>query len=330
MQFEIVKDILLSDTLVPDIFLSDIMLRLPSDAVKVYLYCIFLSKYNKKALPEDLAAKLDLSVDTVKAAFVILEQEELIIRTPNVVSLPNIKEQALLKIYKKRTTSDINPKEQQTQANIKRIQCIDSINKMFFQGLMAPSWYSSIDNWFLNYRFDEDVMVSLFKYCYDNNALNIKYVEKVAATWASKGINNHWELEKYMETRERTREIGKKVAFALSMGKKLTIYEEKHLETWLNEYNYDMPIIEEALKLTVGKSTPFKYAHNILTNWYKQGIKNLEQLKAYLEASPEKRTKSGTSSSKIPRRDNFQQRKYDDEFYNKLEQLSANRKDNGA
>ena len=47
MQIEVVKDILLSDTLVPDIFLSDVMPRLPSDAVKVYLYCIFLSKYKK-------------------------------------------------------------------------------------------------------------------------------------------------------------------------------------------------------------------------------------------------------------------------------------------
>ena len=92
MQFEVVKDILLSDTLVPDIFLSDIMPRIPSDAVKVYLHCIFLSKYNKEARPEDLAAKLDLSLDTVNASFFILEQEGLILRTPNLVSLTNIKE----------------------------------------------------------------------------------------------------------------------------------------------------------------------------------------------------------------------------------------------
>lgn len=328
MQFEFVKDILLSDTLVPDIFLSDIMPRLPSDAVKVYLYCIFLSKYNKGARPEDLAAKLDLSVDTVKACFVILEQEELLVHTPKVVSLTNIKENVLSKIYKKKTTSDPNPNELQTKANIKRNQCIDSINKMFFQGIMSPSWYSAIDNWFMSYQFDEDVMVSLFKFCYDNNALNIKYIEKVAATWASKNITNHWELEKYIEARERTKEVGKTIARSLRMGKNLTSYEEKHLETWLDEYGYDMPIIEEALKLTVGKSTPFKYAHAILTNWHKEGIESISQLKAYLEAAPNKKMTSSPSSSKTPRRDNFQQRKYNDEFYNKLEQLSANRKEN--
>lgn len=330
MQFEFIKDILLSDTLVPDIFLSDIMPGLPSDAVKVYLYCIFLCKYDKEALPEDLAAKLDLSVDTVKASFVLLEQEGLIVHTPKTISLTNIKEKTLSKIYSKRTTSDSNPKERQTKANIKRNQCIDSINKMFFQGLMSPSWYTSIDNWFLNYRFDEDVMVSLFKYCYDNNALNVKYIGKVAETWASKNITNHWELEKYIEAREQTKKIGKKIAQSLRLGKALTAYEENHLETWLEEYGYDMPIIEEALKRTVGKSTPFKYAHSILTNWHKEGIKSFDQLKAYLEASASKKGKSVQTPSKTPRRDNFQQRKYGDDIFSKLEQQSAARKDNDA
>ncbi|NLP00639.1 MAG: DnaD domain protein [Clostridiaceae bacterium] len=322
MQFEVVKDILLSDTLVPDIFLSDIMPRLPSDAVKVYLYCIFLSKYNKEARPEDMAAKLDLSMDTVNAVFLILEKEGLILRTPKVISLTNVKEQALSKLYKKKTTSDVETANSKTQANIRRNQCIDSINKMFFQGIMAPSWYAAIDNWFSDYRFDEDVMVSLFKFCYDNNALNIKYIEKVAATWASKNITNHWELEKYMEACERTKEIGKVIARSLRLGKKLTTYEEKYLETWLNEYGYDMTIIDEALKLTVGKSTPFKYAHNILTNWHKEGIQSLEQLKAYQEASfSAKTSKPKVQSGKTTRRGNFQQRSYDDDFYDKLEKL---------
>jgi DnaD/phage-associated family protein len=125
-----------------------------------------------------------------------------------------------------------------------------------------------------------------------------------------------------MEACERTREIGKTIAKSLRLGKKLTAYEEKHLETWLNEYGYDMTIIDEALKLTVGKSTPFKYAHNILTIWHKEGIQSLEQLKAYQEASfSSKRSKSSTNTGKKPRRDNFQQRRYDDSFYDKLENL---------
>lgn len=328
MQFEVVKDILLSDTLVPDIFLSDVMPRIPSDAVKVYLYCILLSKYKKEARAEDLSAKLDLSVDTVNAAFIILEQEALIVRTPKIVSLTDIKEMELKKLYTRKTTSDTDQVLQKSATHIKRNQCIDSINKMFFQGLMAPSWYTAIDNWFQSFRFDEDVMVSLFKYCYDNNALNVKYIEKVAATWSQKGINNHWELEKYMETCERTRDIGKTISRALRLGRKLTSYEEKYLEIWLNEYGYDMTIIEEALERTAGKTNPnFKYIHSILTAWNIEGIKNRDQLKSYMESAPARSSNNDNSSGKVARRDNFQQRQYDDDFYDKLNQTTIVRKD---
>ncbi len=323
MQFEVVKDILLSDTLVPDIFLSDYMPRIPSDAVKVYLYCIFLSKYKKEARPEDLAAKLDLSMDTVNAAFLILEQEELIVRTPKVVSLADIKEMALNKLYKRKTTSDADSALQKSVGHVKRNQCIDSINKMFFQGIMAPSWYTAIDNWFMTFRFDEDVMVSLFKYCYDNNALNAKYIEKVGATWSQKGITNHWELEKYMEACERTKTIGKTIAQALRLGRKLTSYEERYLEIWLNEYDYDMVLIDEALERTAGKTNPnFKYIHSILTSWFKEGIRSREQLKAYLETAPARTSRKEDAPSKVARRNNFQQRQYDDDFYNKLDQTT--------
>lgn len=328
MQFEAVKDILLSDTLVPDIFLSDIMPRIPSDVVKVYFYCVFLSKYHKEARPEDLAAKLDLSLDAVKAAFIVLEQEGLIVRTLNTVSITDIKEIELGKLYKRKTTSETKDILSASASNIKRNQCIDSINKMFFQGIMAPSWYTAIDKWFSSFHFDDDVMVSLFKYCYDNNALNVRYIEKVAATWSQKGITNHWELEKYMDNCEKNREVGKSIARTLRLGRQLTAYEERYIEIWLNEYGYDMSMIEKALEKTVGKTNPnFKYIHTILTSWHKEGIQTPEQLKAYLEAAPARRSKAGASDAKVPRRNNFQQRQYDDDFYDKLNQSSIGRKD---
>ena len=328
MQFEVVKDILLSDTLVPDIFLSDVMPRLPSDAVKVYLYCIFLSKYRKEARPEDMAAKLGLPLDTVNAAFVILEQEELIIRTPDMISVSDVKEIELEKIYKRRTASDPEQVLTKSATNIKRNQCIDSINKMFFQGLMSPSWYTAIDNWFEAYHFDDDVMVSLFKYCYDNNALNVKYIEKVGATWHQKGIADHWELENYMEACEKIRTVGKTISRALRLGRKLTSYEEKYLGIWLNEYGYDMDIIEVALEKTAGKTNPnFKYIHGILAAWNKEGIKNIEQLNAYLESAPARGAKAVNPADRVARRDNFAQRQYDDDFYDKLNQSTIVRKE---
>lgn len=321
MQFEAVKNILLSDTLIPDIFLSDVMPTLPADIVKVYLYCVFLSKYGKEARPEDLSAKLGMTVDSVNAAFVVLEREELIIRTPQVISIIDIKDREIDKLYHKKTSSDAVEAVSRTTLNVRRNQCISSINKMFFQGIMSPSWYTAVDHWFELYRFDEDVMVALFKYCYDHGALNAKYIEKVGATWASKGVINHWELEKYMELAEKLHENGKHITKALRLARKLTSYEERYLEIWLNEYGYSMDIIELALEKTASKTNPnFKYINGVLTGWFKDGLKTKEQILAASESASVREKKE--TPGQAPRRSNFIQRSYDDSFFDMLDNAS--------
>ena len=134
MQFEAIKDILFSDTLVPDIFIGDIMPTLPSDAVKVYLYCVFLSKYGKEARPDDIAAKMGMSVESINTAFTMLEREGLIIKTPQVITIIDLKEREISKLYREKTSSDADEAVSRTSINFKRNQCVDSINKMFFQG----------------------------------------------------------------------------------------------------------------------------------------------------------------------------------------------------
>lgn len=330
MQFESANELLFSDTLVPDIFISDIMPGLPSDAVKVYLYCIFLSKYRKEARPEDLGAKLGMSAESVNAAFTMLEKEGLIVRTPQSVTIVDVKEREIGRLYRMKTSSDAEEAVSRMSANIKRNQCVESINKMFFQGLMAPSWYTSIDHWFETFKFDEDVMVSLFKYCYDRNALNVRYIERVGATWAARGITNHWELEKYMELLEKVNEAGRQIVNKLRLNRKLTSYEERYLEKWINEYGYDMDVIDLALEKTTGKTNPnFRYIHGVLTGWYNEGLKTKDQILAAMQAAPSReRRKPDEPPSK---RNNFMQRSYDDSFFEMLDKASVvgKGKDNG-
>ena len=328
MQFETVNDILFSDTLLPDIFISDIMPNLPSDAVKVYLYCVFLSKYRKEARPEDLAAKLGMSVESINTAFTMLEKEGLIVRTPDMISVLDLKEREVSRLYRKKTSSDAFEAVSRTSMIIRRSQCVDSINKLFFQGLMAPSWYTSIDHWFETFRFDEDVMVALFKYCYDRNALNAKYIEKVGATWSSRGITSHWELEKYMELIEKVSELGRQIATRLRLNRKLTSYEERYLETWVNEYGFGMDIIDLALEKTTGKTNPnFRYIHGVLKGWYSDGLRTKEQILAAAQTAAAKDRKMPGEA--VPRRSDFMQRSYDDSFFSKLDNVSVKGKDKG-
>lgn len=322
MEFQLSNDMLFSDTPVPDVFIYDIMPALPSDCVKVYIYGLYLCKYNKNISLEDFAKELGLSTDALNAALVLLENEDLIVRTHTGITFTNIKDKLLNRLYRKKEESAPAEALSNTQYNQRRHQCIESMNQMFFQGSMPTSWYTFIDNLFSQYNFDEDVMISLFQYCYNRNAMNRKYIGQVAASWAKRNITTHIELEKYMEVFQRTKDLGYQIAKVLRLHRSLTVYEEEFVEIWANQYGYGMDIIELALKKTSGKSNlNFRYIHKILTDWYNEGLKTKEAVIAYLskkETAAASNPKSEAAAAKVPQRDNFRQREYSDDFYEKI------------
>lgn len=318
MEFQLSNDMLFSDTPVPDAFICDIMPTLPSDCVKVYLYGLFLCKYNKKATMDEYAVKLGLSKDSLNAALVLLENEQLVVRTHTGITFTNVKDKLVGRLYNKKQESTPVEAISNTQYNQHRNQCIQSMNQMFFQGSMPSDWYTYIDNLFNQYRFDEDVVISLFQYCYNKNAMNKKYIGRVASNWAKRNITSHIELEKFMEVFQKTRDFSYKIAKALRLHRSLTVYEDEFVDTWANEYGFDMDIIELALKKTTGKSNlNFKYIHKILTDWHKEGLKTKEAVAAYL--SKNKTTpKSEAAATKVPQNTNFRQREYNKDFYEKI------------
>jgi len=318
MEFKALQDMLFSDTSIPDIFICDIMPSLPSDCVKVYIYGLFLCRYNKQAAMDEIAMKLGMSRDSLNAAIVYLENENLLVRTQNGITFADIKGREVSRIYRKKEESAPDEALSNTQASQKRSQCIESMNHMFFQGSMPSHWYTFVDNLFSQHHFDEDVMISLFQYCYNNDALNKKYVGQVASSWAKRNITSHFELEKYMDSFQKTRELGYKIAKALNFRRSLTIYEEEFVDVWANQYGYSMDLVEIALQKTAGKSNiNFRYINTILSDWYKSGVKTKEEAVAYLRKNLPP-AKDSIPAAKVPQKSNFKQRQYSNEFYESL------------
>ncbi len=325
MFFESFKKILFSDTLVPDIFLTEYMPSMDGNHVKVYLYCSFLSKYNKQASTREISKKLEISEEVVKDSFTFLESLGIIIRSENGILLNDLKEKELNKIYRIKTTSTPEEAVLSSERNKKRNSIITAINNMFFQGVMPPSWYTDIDAWFDTYKFEDDVMLSLFQHCYDHKGLSKNYIARVAADWHSKNIVNYFDLEKHLEEYQKFKDIRGKIAKKLKLNRNLTEYEEEYVETWAMQFKYNFDIIDLCLKKTTAKTNPnFKYIHAILTSWFKQGLKTVEEVNAYITSQKtSKKAPSGTQKQ-IAQHKNFDQRKYDKEFFDKVYENTGN------
>ena len=267
------KSIMFSVTEIPDIFLSEYIGAMPGDYLKIYLYINFLSKYNGEININDLSKKLALSINAINEGMKYLEKEGFILRKQTGFVITDLQEKTLNELYtlKIKTSQE---KVIQNEQNKKRIKLMEYLNNKYFQGIMGPVWYTDIDTWMDKYGFDEQVMINLFDYCYSKSALHKNYVQVVAESWGLNKVKTLDDLEKYYIEQEKLMKMKKEIAKKLGRRSGLTQYEEAYIETWVNEYKYDMSIIEIALKKTTSRANAsFEYINNIIKDWNDRNLR---------------------------------------------------------
>lgn len=320
MYFKEMKSILYSDTLIPDIFISEYLPSLSCEAVKIYIYCLHLSKHNKKNTIADISKKLDLEYDVVSNAISHMENLGILERTEKNIILIDLKEKEINRIYRLKETSSPEEAIFSSDRNKRRAEIISAINKNFFQGLMSPSWYTNIDAWFDKYKFDEDVMYALFQHCYDHKGLSPAYITKVGDNWYSKNIINGLDLDKYFIQYQKVKDIRLKISRKLKLNRFLTEYEELFVENWVLDYKYGFDIIEFALRKTTSKTNPnFNYINSIIKDWFENGLVTKDEIIKY----DSQRRASFAGQSRAAGRANFEQREYSeggfDDFFSNVE-----------
>ena len=291
---------------------------LDSDSIKVYLFCLFLSKHNKQASTEEFAKNLAMTTSKIKESLTRLEGIGVLTWREDGLTLHDLKEKEIKKMYRLKTTSSPEEAVYNCEKNKRRNEIIYTINNTFFQGVMSPSWYTDIDAWFERYRFDEDVMLTLFQYCSDNKGLIKPYIEKVAENWKSRNIRNSFDLDNYSIEYKKFKDVRRAIVKKLNLGRNLTEYEEAYVEKWVMDYGYTIEIIELALKKTTSKSNPnFNYINSIISDWFKNGLKTKEDISIY-EVNRKRSAPKTSKTPAVPQQGNYDQRKYEEDYLNSL------------
>lgn len=314
------KSLLFSETTIPDIFFSEYLSELPSDYLKIYLYIMFLSKYGKDIKLNDLSKKLNIQLNIINDGLKYLEEHKLLTKKTNGYIINDIQELTLHNLYTPNLTMS-KEKIEQNSKNQSRAKAIEHINNMYFQGIMGPSWYNDIDLWFKKFGFDEQVMIALFDYCYKRSALHRNYIQAVAESWGTNKIKTWNDLDRYSEKQENLNKFKKTIAKKLGKHNGLTQYEEAYIENWVLNYQYDMDIIEIALKRTTYKQNPtFEYINNIITDWHERKLKTPSEVNAFMEQR-KKQEKNTKNLKNTTTKASYEQRNYDN-----LDFLYANNK----
>lgn len=303
------KHTIFSTTQLPDVFFSEYLSSMPGDYLKIYLYLMFLSKYNKEVKVNDLANKLELPINVINDGIKYLEENKLILRKPQGYVIIDLQEALLNELYKPniKTSSE---KVEANAKNKKRVQLIEYLNNKYFQGVMGLTWYNDIDEWIEKYGFEDQVMISLFDYCFRKSALHKNYVQTVAEAWGMNNIKTLGDLENYYANQTKFIKLSKSIAKKLGRYNGLTEYEEAYIHKWVDEYKYDMDVIEIALKRTTFKSNvSFEYLNNLITDWHDRNLKTPAEITEFLEKR-KKQDKDTKELTKKVKKESFEQREY--------------------
>ena len=318
------NSLLFSTTIIPDAFFTEYFTQASGSAIKVYLYLYFLAKYGKDIKINDLAKSLNLPLKDIQDSIKYWESIGLLIRKNSGYEFANMQELELYKLYNPKITQSPE-KILSTERNQYRAKAIENINNEFFQGVMSPSWYGDIDLWFSKYSFDEEVMIALFRYCFNRSALHRNYIQAVAEAWSKNNIKTYSDLDKYYEKQEALSKIEKSISKKLGLNRQLSQYEEAYIEKWVNDFGYNMNIIEIALKKTTSKVNPsFDYIDKIITDWHDRNLKTPDSINKFLQDMKQK----NKSIKEIEKKSGYTN--YDQRSYSNFSSLYANNIDLNA
>jgi DnaD/phage-associated family protein len=128
-----------------------------------------------------------------------------------------------------------------------------------------------------------DVILMIISYCITIGKPNMRYIEKVALSWADEGINTHEKAEEYILSIEKNRSIESQIKKLMGLGQRsLTSSEEANIKRWTNDWQFDIEMITLAYERAVDKTgtISFPYINSILRSWHQNGMKTTLQANA--------------------------------------------------
>lgn len=156
--------------------------------------------------------------------------------------------------------------------------------------------------------FSEDLTDYLIQYCVDRGKRDLRYIEKVAISWAEQGITTQKQAAALAGKYDKA---VYEIMRALGKSNLPTETEVAYIDRWRKFYGFESDVILTACERTVlaTDSHRFEYADSILTNWYKAGVHHKGDIKSLDENH--RRNRANRPAASTNKFNQFTQNEYD-------------------
>lgn len=229
---------------------------------------------------------------------------------------------------KAKTSISVNKKREYTLDEIKEFHNNHEVSELLFiietylKHPLSSTEMNTVFFWYDGLKFSGEVIEYLVEYCITNGHSSLRYMDKVAIAWAENGIDTIEKAKEHVSIRSKAYYSIMK-AFGIT-GRNLADSEITFVNKWSKEYKFDIELIQEACRRTISatQKPSFEYADSILTNWYNNNVHTLKDVTSLDEVfNKTKRHTTSTKSNTTVKRskfNNFHQREYDNEEYEKM------------
>lgn len=317
------QGLMLSDTLVPDVFISEYMAKVSPEATKVYLLLLLSEQKGSRQLEvNDLTVRLGFDENIVYKALTELQGEGLLTRNEYAIELSDIKTREVRKFLERERSGEVPPSDLNREDLDKRETIVSQINDTFFQGTMPLEFYTVVDRWFHDYRFEPEVVYAAFNEAHTRKRLNGPgYVAAIADNWGRDGVRTFEQLEEHYKRFEAMKAIETKIKKKLNLRGEMTEYQQALVRKWVEEMNYDFPIIDYAMSFTVGIRNPnMNYIDKILTRWHDNGLTSLGEIR---ETESRRRKTRGARQASRGTAHNFEARRYSEAEFDDVFEIDS-------
>jgi len=217
------------------------------------------------------------------------------------------------------------PKPSYTSSQLKQFAEKDDLSQLLYiaQKYLGKTLTSTETNSIIYFyealKFPSDLIEYLIEYCVSKEHKSMRYIEKVAISWADAGIESISQAKKEI-TFHNNNMYSVMKAFGIN-NRNPGLREQEFINKWNDVYCFDSEIIIEACNRTiqVTHQPSFEYADSILIKWKEKNITRLNELKSLDEQFVQSKntkerltTQKSTSSSNLSSNkfNNFTQRDY--------------------
>ena len=344
------QDYAVDSTMVPNCFIDKYMKDANDAQLKVYLYLLRIMRTNLSVSVSDIADQFNHTEKEVLRALKYWEKQGLLtleydedksLSGIHLCELNNVSAsvKAAETSGKPEAASEVSeelsrkPEAVEPSMYVKPVYSTEDIRafrkqenvgqliyvaEQYVNKTLSPGDMKTILFFYDVLHFSDDLIDYLIQYCVDHGKKDFRYMEKVAVSWAEKGITTPDQAR--AEALKYDRSVYN-IMNALGKSGTPTSKELEYITRWTGEYAFSNDIIFEACDRTVLATDKhrFEYAEGILSSWKRENVRYKADIVRIDELYKSKKTTSQRNASSSNRFNQINQHDYDfDDLERKL------------